>query len=105
MSSARMHELVNTLHHSLSDQHVNGLPSEGKQIIVVGEFLQLRPVPSTFDSGNVMFTSHVCRHGVSHRFQLTKVLRLSQDKLFLDTLSMSDLGFSRKKRPHLLRHY
>ena len=67
MSSPRMLELVNKLHHSLSDQHDNALPFRGKQIIV-GEFLQLRPVPSTFDSGSFMFTSHVFHHTVPHRF-------------------------------------
>lgn len=53
MSSARILELVNTLHHRLSDQHDNCLPFGGEQIIIVGEFLQLRPVPSTFDSGSL----------------------------------------------------
>jgi len=40
---------------------------------IVGEFLQLRPVPNTFDSGNFMFTSNVFKHAVPHRFQLTKL--------------------------------
>ena len=98
MSSARMLELVNTLHHSLSDQHDNDLPFGGKQIIIVGEFLQLRPVPSTLDSGNFMFTSHVFRHAVPHRFQLTKVLRQSEDnKFFLDALSDVRLGICSKE--------
>ena len=93
MSSARMLELVNTLHHSLSDQHDNGFPFGGKQMIIVGEFLQLRPVPSTFESRNFMFTSHVFHHAVPHRFQLTKVLRLCEDnKFFLDALSDVRLG-------------
>ena len=49
MSSARMIELVNALHHHLSvEERHERLPFAGKQIIIVGEYLQLRPVPSCF---------------------------------------------------------
>lgn len=42
MSSQQMFELVNCLHHELADDQVNrALPFEGKQLILVGEFLQL----------------------------------------------------------------
>ena len=45
MSSARMLELVNALHHRLCEDEFEeeSLPFAGKQIIIVGEFLQLRP--------------------------------------------------------------
>ena len=57
MSSARMLELVNALHHRLceDESEEESLPFAGKQIIVVGEFLQLRPVLSSFDSGSFMW--------------------------------------------------
>ena len=43
MSSQRMFELVNNVHHELADDPVKGtLPFAGKQMIPVGEFLQLR---------------------------------------------------------------
>ena len=93
MSSARMLELLNALHHSLAGQDSYGLPFGGKQFIIVGEFLQLRPVPSTFDSGDFMFTSDLFQFAFPHRFQLTKILRQSEhNKLFLAALSDVRLG-------------
>ena len=79
MSSARTLELANALHHAVADKVTGNdkVPFGGKQMIIVGEFLQLRPVPNTFDSGNFMFTSNVFKHAVPHRFQLTKLLRQS----------------------------
>ena len=93
MSSSRMLELVNALHHNLADQENYELPFGGKQVIIVREFLQLRPVPSTFDSGDLMFKSTVFQFAVPHRFRLTKVMRQSEsNKLFLDALSDVRLG-------------
>ena len=42
-ASARMIELVNALHHHLSSEEsgLENLPFAGKQVIIVGEFLQL----------------------------------------------------------------
>lgn len=59
MSSAPMLELVNAVHHSLCEEETEeeSFPFAGKQIIIVGEFLQLRPVPSLFDSWSIMFIS------------------------------------------------
>ena len=55
MSSQRMFELVNCLHHELADDQVNRtFPFAGKQLILVGEFLQLQPVPNIFDEGCYM---------------------------------------------------
>ena len=48
MSSRRIFELVNAIHHALSDEPHRRKPFGGKQVILVGEFLQLRPVPSIF---------------------------------------------------------
>ena len=93
MSSARMLELLNALDHSLAGQDSYGLPFGGKQFIIVGEFLQLRPVPSTLDSGDLMFTSDLFQFAFPHRFQLTKILGQSEhNKLFLAALSDFRLG-------------
>ena len=55
MSSQRMFELVNCLHHELAEDQVNRtFPFAGKQLILVGEFLQLQPVPNIFDKGCYM---------------------------------------------------
>ena len=56
MSSARMLELVNPLHHRLceDESEEESLPFAGKQFIIVGAFLQLRPLAGSFDSGSFM---------------------------------------------------
>ena len=94
MSSARMFDLVNTLHHHLSmDSCKERLPFAGKQIIIVGEFFQLRPVPNLFDAGDFMFRSRVFGCAITHRLQLTKVIRQSEaDKQFLAALKDIRLG-------------
>ena len=75
MSSARMLELVNSLHHDLSvvDSYMERFPFAGKQIILVGEFLQLRPVPNLFDAGDFMFRSQVVESAITPRLMLTTI--------------------------------
>ena len=64
-----------------------------KQVIIVGEFLQLRPVPNSLDSGEFMLKSRVFEHAIAHRFELTKVLRQSEaDKMFVAALKDLRLG-------------
>ena len=97
MSSARILELVNALHHRLCEDESKeeSLPFAGKQIIIVGEFSQLCPVPSSlFDSGSFMFLSRVFGYTITHRFQLTKVLRQSDtvNTMFKNCLSDVRLG-------------
>ena len=88
MSSARVFEIVNAIHHNLSnDELLDKLPFAGKQIVVVGDFSQLRPVPSCFDSGDFMFHSRVFEHAITHRFELTILLRQNAaDKSFVHAL-------------------
>lgn len=52
-------------------------PFAGKQLILVGKFLQLQLVPNMFDEG--MFESPLFDHAISHRFALTKVMHISED--------------------------
>ena len=94
MSSQRMFELVNCLHHELADdQLARNLPFAGKQLILVEEFLQLQPVPNIFDEGCYMFESPLFDLAISHRFALTKVMRQSEnDKHFLNALAERRLG-------------
>lgn len=74
MSSQRMLELVNAIHHRLSDTKCNR-PFGGKQLILVGEFLQLRPVPNDLDEGSFMFLAPIFQNAITHRYELTEVLR------------------------------
>ena len=81
MSSSRILELVNLLHHSLAVDANNMKPFAGKQIVLVGEFLQLRPVPNRFDEGSFLFNSHVFGAAISYRIQLKQIMRQSPDEI------------------------
>lgn len=54
MSSSRIFELVNAIHARLAN---SSKPFGGKQVIVAGEFMQLRSVPDLFDDGEFAFLS------------------------------------------------
>ena len=86
MSYQRMFELVNFLHHELATDDCKNLPFAEKQIILIGEFLQLQPVPNLFDEGHFMFFSPLFDFAVAHRFGLTVVMR-QQDPAFLSAVS------------------
>jgi ATP-dependent DNA helicase PIF1 len=90
MSSQRVFELSNAIHRQLSD-HDDAVstrtPFAGKQIIIVGDFLQLRPVPNDFDEGRFMFESDLFKVAIPHTFNLTRLMRQEQAELqFLSSL-------------------
>lgn len=76
----RMLELVNVMHHELTEGSSRMYPFAGKQLILVGEFLQLQPVPNMFDEGCYMFETPLFNFAISHRFGLTKVMQQSQEE-------------------------
>jgi len=86
MSSQRMFELVNFLHHELANDDCKNLPFAGKQMVLIGEFLQLQSVPNLFDEGRFMFYSPLFDYAASHRFGLTTVIR-QQNPEFLAALA------------------
>ena len=58
MSSQRMLELVNAIHHRLSENGDKNKPAfGGKHINLVGEFLQHRLLPDDLDENMLMFYS------------------------------------------------
>jgi hypothetical protein len=92
MSSQRMFELANALQHTVAEDE----PSHhrffaGKQIVLVGEFLQLKPVPNTFDYGNFMFSSPLFVKVIPHRFKLTEIM-CQTDHAFLSAILELRLG-------------
>ena len=92
MSSARIFEIGNSLHHNLADEG-NMNPFGGKQLVLVGKFLQLRPVPSRFDDGTFQYNSFVFSAAISHRFQLIRLMRQSADEVeFASALQQIRLG-------------
>ena len=84
MSSQRVFELANALHHEVAEDH--RFFFAGKQVIFVEEFLQLKPMLNTFDIGNFMFSSLIFAKVIPHRFELTQVMRQS-DQEFLSAIS------------------
>ena len=74
MSSQRMLELVNILHHRISEDQTKKNPFGGKHMVLVGEF-KLRPVRNCFDEGNFMFLAPIFRAAIRHRFELKQIMR------------------------------
>ena len=102
MSSQRIFELVNVMHHQLTnDEFSKTHPFAGKQMVLVGEFLQLRPVPSTFDQGNFMFLSPLFASAIPHRFELTQII-CQTDPTFLFAISEIRLGKCSEASEHFL---
>ena len=72
MSSQRIFELVNILHHMVSK---NFLPFGGVQVILVGDFYQLKPIRSLLNKGNPIFDSKLFQEAFPHRVELKEVKR------------------------------
>jgi len=91
MTSARVFELVNAIHHHVSPDTIT--PFGGKQVVIVGDFLQLRPVPNDFDEGEFIFGSRLFKVAIPHTINLTQLMRQDQDELtFLSALRDLRLG-------------
>lgn len=104
MSSKRLFEIVNAIHHELADENEQDRPFASKQIIVVGEFLQLRPVPSTFDDGVFMFQSRLFEKVITHRFELKTMMRQNvEDLTFINALKDLRLGQCSPETEALMR--
>lgn len=84
MSSKRICEIVNRIHHLLAPEKDYLKPSGGKQVVVVGEFLQLRPVPNFFDEGWSIYESELFRKCLPHRYEL--LINMGQNSTEYDVL-------------------
>lgn len=93
MSSKRTLELVNQVHHLVASKGDNLKPFGGKQLILVGDFLQLKPVPNLFDGGLFMFESEIFVTAIPHCFELTRAMRQDQASArFLNALQELRMG-------------
>ena len=93
MSSRRTFELINAIHHRIAEDNARSKPFGGKQVILVGDFLQLRPVRNHFDGGQFMFESALFDIAVLHRFQLTRAMRqVNAVQLFVIAIEELRLG-------------
>ncbi|KAK3701844.1 hypothetical protein QZH41_003033 [Actinostola sp. cb2023] len=72
-------------------------------MILVGDFLQLKPVPSAFDNGDYVFCSLVFRVTFPHRNELTIILRQREEDVeFLGALRELRLGQCSEKSHRFL---
>ena len=86
-SSARIFELVNTIHQKVSVSEHKSKAFGGKQMIIVGDFLQLQPIPNLFDNGWFSFQSRIFSAAICQRLQLSKILRQDRaDPRFVSAL-------------------
>ena len=93
MSSKRIFQLVNAIHHDIADQKDKSKPFAFKQVILVGEFLQLKPVANIFDDGEFLFRSRLFQVAITHRFELKQLMRQNlADKTFVTALGELRLG-------------
>jgi len=84
MSSRVVLELVNNI---LMEIRQDERPFGGIQVIAVGEFKQLRPVPSKFDSGEFMFLSEVFKQAFVHKYELEVPMRQNVgEERFIESL-------------------
>ena len=71
MSSERIFNLVNLLlHFALKNYH----PFGGIQMVLVGDFWQLKPIPGPFDIGRLIYSSELFKRVFQHRFELTTIV-------------------------------
>ena len=66
MSSKRIFQLLNAIHHVIAKDKGRNEPFPSKWIILVGDFLQLKPVPDAFNDSKVSFLSHLFEVAVPH---------------------------------------
>ena len=93
MSSRRVFEIANFIHHMLALENDALKPFAGKQVVVVGEFLQLQPVPNFFDEGRPMFESLIFSKLLPHRYELITIMRQNpRERQFLECLMEIQLG-------------
>ena len=69
--------MCSVIEHSLasSKSSTNQKRFGGKQIISVGDFLQLRPVPNMFDGGKFLFDAELFKISIPHRYELVELMR------------------------------
>ena len=56
---------------SLNKALYNPMPFDGIQLLLVGDFQQLRTVPSLFDKAQFMCQSPIFQQAIPHEFKLT----------------------------------
>ena len=78
ISSQRVFELVNGIHVVFAPSCVSSYLFGGKQVVLIGDFLQVRPMANFFDLGRFLFESLLVK-AISHWLELTTILRQNAD--------------------------
>ncbi len=86
MSSRRLFNLVNLLHQKISN---NPFPFGSLQVILVGDFWQLKPIQSVMDNGEPVYESKLFGDVFPHRFELKTIVRQQEAEVkFKEALDM-----------------
>ncbi len=80
MSSERLFNLVNMINQKVKS---NSLAFGRVQVILVGDFWQLKPIPSVIDAGISVYDSNLFNTVFPHRYELTAVLRQGEAEICL----------------------
>ncbi|CAB4005421.1 ATP-dependent DNA helicase PIF1 [Paramuricea clavata] len=80
MSSERLFNLVNVINQKIKN---NDLAFGGVQLILVGDFWQLKPIPNVLDAGIPIYESNLFNKVFPHRYELTEVLRQGETEIRL----------------------
>ena len=93
MSSRRILEIANYIHHDLAKECDVAKPFGRKQIIIVGEFLQLPLVPNVFDQCRPMYELPLWLYVMPHQYELITLKRLTiAEESFIEFLQEIHLG-------------
>ena len=90
MSSLRFLHIVDLLHQKVKN---NSLPFGGIQVILGGDFCQLKPIQSMLDAGDPMYKSVLFGDVFPHRIVLEKIVRQGEfEQNFKNALDSLRLG-------------
>ena len=81
MSSERLFNLVNVINQKIKDTNFG---FGGVQVILVGDFWQLKPIPNLFDAGVPIYESKLFSTVFPHRYELTTILRQDESEIRLN---------------------
>ena len=92
MSSRRILEIANYIHHDLAEECDVAKPFGRKQIIIIGEFLQLPLVPNVFDQGRPMYELPLWLYVVPQRYELITLKAPYHHRSFITFVQEIRLG-------------
>ena len=80
MSSERLFNIANVINQKIKG---NNFGFGGVQVILVGDFWQLKPIPNALDAGVPIYESKLFNTVFPHRYELTTILRQEESEIRL----------------------